>query len=294
MANDFERILDECIDRINRGEGLEACLADYPKHAQTLQPLLHAVLQTQEAYSFVPSAAAKREARLRFNAARARLEQKRWEKQPLFARVFARPVAWATVAVAIAILLVSYFSFQPAVYPITPVPSPEGNFVFLISDDVNAIADFQSLNVSIAKIGLQLGGDSDQWVEFVPEVKEVDLTQLQGDKAQEIWQGNVPEGQYTKVFIEVTSVRGVLKQTGQVVEVKLPSGKLRGKLDISEPFQVTADTVTSFTYDLTVVAAGSPKHGVKYILKPQIGESGASQKPSVPREKGKSSDTRQK
>jgi hypothetical protein len=259
MANDFERILDECIDRINRGEGLEACLADYPEHAQTLQPLLHAVLQTQEAYSFVPSAAAKREARLRFNAARARLEQGRWKREPFFTRVFARPVVWATVTAAIVILLASYFSFRPAtypIYPVTPTPDPQGNFVFLISDEVNAIADFQSLNVTISKIGLQLGGDSEQWVEFVPEVNDVDLTQLPGDKAQEVWRGNVPEGQYTKVFIEVTSVRGVLKQTGQTVDVKLPSRKLQ----ISKPFQITADTVTSFTYDLTVFATGSGKY----------------------------------
>ncbi len=126
-----------------------------------------------------------------------------------------------------------------------------------------------------------MGGDSGQWVECEPEVDEVDLALLPGDETQEIWRGNIPEGQYTKIFIQVADVRGVLKETGQTVEVKLPSQKLH----ISKSFQITADTVTSFTYDLTVVATGSPQSGIKYILKPQVGESGANHKPS--QDKGK-------
>ncbi len=276
MTNNFNEILDKCIDRIDRGEGLKDCLADYPEHIEQLEPLLQAILQTKKLYSFVPSPTAKRAARQRFNSAFNELERRRQEKQPLWARVFARPVAWATVAAVIIILLVGYFGFRPMLYPTGPVPNPEGNFVFLISDDVNAIGDFDSLDVSISKIGLLPSGDSEQWVEFKPEIKQVDLTLVPGDKAQEIWRGNVPEGQYTKVFIHVTSVHGVLKESGETVEVKLPSQKLQ----ISKSFQITADTVTSFTYDLTVVATGSPEGGIKYILKPQINESGADHKPS--------------
>ncbi|GAJ00558.1 unnamed protein product, partial [marine sediment metagenome] len=48
----------------------------------------------------------------------------------------------------------------------------------------------------------------------------------------------------------------------------------------------TADTVTSFTYDLTVVATGSPQSGIKYILKPQVDQSGADREPN----KGKAKD----
>ena len=182
------------------------------------------------------------------------------------------------------VALIGYFGLRPVLFPPgtipeagpgqvapSPQPGPEGNFVFLISDDVNAIEDFQSLNISIVKIGLQLEGEASQWIELDPEVEAVDLTLLPGDKAQEIWRGNVPEGQYTKVFIHVTSVQGVLKETGQTVEVKLPSQKLQ----ISKPFDVSADTVTNFVYDVTVVEAG--KSG-QYILKPQVGQSGADRK----------------
>ena len=277
MDVNFDRILDECIDRINRGDGVEACLAGYPDHMEQLEPLLQAMLKTQSAYSFVPSADSKLQAKQLFNAARAKLEYGRQEKQTLFARAFARPVVWATVAAAIAILLVGYVGLKPLLYPTGPAPNPEGNFIFLISDDVNAIKDFQSLDVSISKIALLKADESEQWVEFRPEVTVVDLTQVQGEDVEEVWRGDVPEGEYTSVYISVSHVSGVLKESGQEVEVKLPSQKLH----MSKTFNVSAETVTSFTYDLTVIAAGSPQSGIKYILKPQIDQSGASHEPKA-------------
>ncbi len=283
MAKNLDQILDECIDRINRGESLKACLAEYPEYREQLEPLLRAMLQTQGAYSFAPEAKARREARQRFNVALARREHGRREKQSLFPRVFTWPRAWATVATVLVILVAGYFGLRFLQQPEGLVSNPEGNFVFLISDEVNAILDFDSLNITISKIGLQLSDDSGQWVEFAPEVREADLTLLQGDKTQEMWRGNVPEGQYTTLFIQVADVRGVLKESGQTVEVKLPSGKLH----LSKSFQVTADAVTSFTYDLTVVATGSLQSGIKYILKPQADQSGAHHEPADDKAKGK-------
>ncbi len=284
MADDFDRILDECIDRVNHGDSPSACLGDYPQYAEQLEPLLSTMGQARESYSFVTSASAKSLARQRFNTALERAEDRRQEKPTLFTRLFVRPVAWATLATVIVIaVLAGYFGLRPVVfpvtpplYPVTPVPSPQGNFVFLISDEVNAIGDFESLTVSISKIGLLLSDDSEQRVEVAPEVTEVDLTLLPGDKTQEIWRGNVPEGHYSKVFIYVAGVRGILKETGQAVDVKLPSEKLQ----LSKPFQVTDGEVSSFTYDLTVVATGNPRSGVKYILKPQVGQSSVEYKPN--------------
>jgi len=295
MPNDFDKILDECIDRINRGESLESCLTDYPEYVEQLEPLLQAILQTKEAYSFAPSASTKRVARQRFNAALESLERKREVRQPLFPWLQGWSGVLATAAVVVIIALIGYFGLRPMFFPPgtipqpsptpivpspqpgptpiipSPQPNPEGNFVFLISDDVNAIADFKSFNVTISKIGLLPSGDTDQWIEFEPEVNEVDLTLVQGDKTQEIWRGNVPEGQYTKVFIYVSDVEGVLA-SGEA-NVKLPGGKLH----ISKPFEVTSGEVTNFIYDVTVIKAGESG---KYILKPQVDQSGAINKPS--------------
>jgi hypothetical protein len=280
MPKAFEKILDECVDRINRGEKVEDCLASYPEHAEELGLLLRAMLDTQTAYTFTPSPTTKTAARQRFNAALEELARRREERRALFPRVLGWSKAWVAVAAVLLVALIGYFGLRPLLFPpevvpepgqIVVAPAPEGNFAFLISDDLNAIGDFQSLNVSISKIGLQLGGEGGQWIELNPEVKVVDLTLLQGDKAQEIWRGNVPEGRYTKVFIHVSDVSGILKETGRPVSVKLPSERLQ----ISKPFEVTSDSMVSFVYDITVVEAG--KSG-KYILKPQAGQSGTNRR----------------
>ncbi len=295
MADNLDRIIDECVDRINRGESLEACFADYPDYIEQLKPLLQAVLTTKQVYSFVPSPNAKRVAKQRFNTALQELERRREERQPVFAWLHGWPKVWATAAAVLLVAVIGYFGLRPALLPGGPVPQPspapvvvapqpslEGNFVFLISDDVNAISDFESVDVSISRIGLLSSGDSGEWVEFEPELRKVDLTLVQGDKTQEIWRGDVPKSAYTKVSIQVSDVRGILK-TGEEVEIKLPSQKLH----ISKPFQIAPDTVTSFTYDLTVVAAGNIQSGIKYILKPQVDQSGVAHKPIEPKGKAK-------
>jgi len=269
MTKNFDEIFDECIDCINRGEGLEECLASYPEHAEELEPALRTLFDIRDAYSFVPSLGAKMEAKRRFNAALEKLERKRRERHPVSPKLFGWSRAWVAVAMVLLVAVIGYFGLKPVLLPVEPELGD--NLVFLISDDVNAIGDFQSLDVSITSIGLLLGGESGKWVELNPKVTQVDLTLLQGDNAQEIWRGNIPEGRYTKVFIYVAKVSGVLKRTGQTVDVKLPSNKLR----ISKPFEVTSDSVVNFVYDITVVEAG--KSG-KYILKPHAGQSGADQK----------------
>lgn len=277
LAEDFDRILDECIDRINHGEKIESCLADYPAHASQLEPLLSVMAHTKAAYYFAPSLDAKSTTRQRFYAA---LEKQR---QPsLWQKVLARRFAWATIA-AVVVLSITFFVLRMTVFTgqipsiIVSTPSAEGNFVFLVSDEVNAIGDFTDLNISIEKVGLLQSGSSERWVEFATEVKEFDLTLLPGDKTQELWRGNIPEGEYNKVVMYVSQVRGTLKATGQTIEIKLPSNKLQ----MSKPFQVSAGNITSFTYDLTVVKTGNARNGGKYLLKPQVADSGASQKPKT-------------
>ena len=145
MVNNFDRILDECIDRINRGESLQACLTDYPEYAEQLEPLLRAMLHTKETHSFVPSASAKRVARRRFNTALEELERRREERQPLFSWLLGWSKVWVTTAVVVLIVIIGYFGLRPVLFPAgivpqpgpTPVvpgsqPSPVGNFVFLI------------------------------------------------------------------------------------------------------------------------------------------------------------------
>jgi len=54
MAEELEHILDECIERVLQGEGLEQCLQRYPQHAEQLEPLLQVVLAARDAASIEP------------------------------------------------------------------------------------------------------------------------------------------------------------------------------------------------------------------------------------------------
>jgi hypothetical protein len=292
MKDNLNKILDECIDRINRGESIESCLKDFPEYSEKLEPILHAVLKTKTAYTFAPSARAKNSQRQRFSTALVASRERREGKQSPADRILGWSKVWAPVVAAIVLALVGYFGLRPALMPpltppptspltppptspITPQvivaqPNPEGNFAFLISDEVNDVGDFESLDIEISRVLLHLGGDEEKVIEFEPGVKMVNLADLQGTRAQEIWRGDVPDGEYNKVVLEVSQVSGVLLGSGEEIEIKLPSGKLQ----ISKPFQIESSEVINFVYDLTVVKAG--QNG-QYILKPQIGQSGVDQ-----------------
>jgi hypothetical protein len=282
MIDNFDKILDQCIDRINNGESVESCLADYPSYSKKLEPLLMAVLQSKKAYTFVPREETKLEASRSFNAAMDRRLHSKRDAQFWLIRIFRRRLTWAALAAVTAAIVGIYFGLNQMIYPVSPFvpePNPEGNFVFLISDDVNAISDFKSVDVSITKIGL-FSSDNGGWIEIDLDIEAIDLTTVQGDETLQIWRGDLPEGEYTKVFIYVSNAQGVLKYTieadGKPIEIKLPGNKLH----ISRTFQITEGNVTSFTYDLTVIATGNEKSGIKYILKPQAEESSVDNSPA--------------
>lgn len=161
----------------------------------------------------------------------------------------------------------------------------DGNFVVLISDEENAIGDFAHLWVYIDRVGVQVAGEDTAWLEFdVPiENQVVDLTQFVGDDATSLVQANLPAGDYQKIFVRVEDVEGELA-TGETVSVKLPSSRLK----LNQPFTVGGDEVTPFVFDISVIAAGNEKAGVKYILKPIVGESGSKKSFSLKSQKRES------
>lgn len=279
MADNFDEILDKCIDRINQGESLKSCLAAYPQYAKQLEPLLGVIIQTKEAYFFQPSTNTKRIAKQRFNQVREESSRLRAEKYSLLPRVFAWSKTWIALSIVILIALIGYLWIVPTLFPEEHATqtdissfslaeySQEGNFVFLISDEKNAIEDFSRLNIFISKIGLHMGDGVDQWIELRPKLSIVDLTLLQGDNAQEIWRGNIPQGQYTKVFIYIDNISGILANESGTASIALPSNKLQ----FSKPFNV-GDSIVSFIYDVTVFQTGQSN---QYTLKPQIAQSGA-------------------
>ena len=95
MTEDFDRILDECIDRINRGDNAADCLSDYSAYSERLRPLLQSMHDVQKTYTFTPSADTKRAARQKFYAAMG----KQGRVTPVLSlfRAIPRAAAWATI-----------------------------------------------------------------------------------------------------------------------------------------------------------------------------------------------------
>ncbi|APV44843.1 hypothetical protein Dform_01521 [Dehalogenimonas formicexedens] len=273
---DFNTVLDQCVDRLSRGATLESCLADYPEYSAELKPALEAAAGLSLVTRIKVPDASRREARKRLLEA---LDKRR--KTSFWAWIAAKAPAWGTVVSIFLVVVIGLVGLNtaapgsiPTIVATNPAgtPSASNNFRFLVSDAPNDIADFTSLVVTVDHVALLKTSGGDAWVTFTPEVADFDLVQLPGDITQQLWQGVVPDGQYTKVEIYVKNIAGTLKD-GQTAEVKLPSGKLQ----VSLPFVVGSDKVTSFTFDITANKTGQGSG--KYILNPQAGQSGAVYEP---------------
>ena len=102
MAERFENILDECLERLRQGESLEQCLARYPEQAAELAPLLRVAVDSQKASSTVkPRPEFKARARYELQSQLHAKERKTEPKKTSFIHWMPR---WA-VAVASVILI---------------------------------------------------------------------------------------------------------------------------------------------------------------------------------------------
>ncbi|MEF8838160.1 MAG: DUF4382 domain-containing protein [Haloarculaceae archaeon] len=128
------------------------------------------------------------------------------------------------------------------------------------------------VEVEVAETAEEDGDSEDEsagWIERDVDNRTVDLTELTGPNATLIDTPEMPAGKYTKVFVYVSDVEGVLED-GSEVAVKLPSERLH----LNTPFEVAAQESVDFVFDISVHKAG--KSG-KYMLKPVASASGVDQ-----------------
>ena len=99
--SEFENILDECLERMIKGETVEDCLARHPEHAAELEPLLRTALETREAIAVTPRPEFRQRAGNEFQAAVR-------DMQPQGSGgFFKRQISWiAPVAIVIGLLMV--------------------------------------------------------------------------------------------------------------------------------------------------------------------------------------------
>jgi hypothetical protein len=96
----------------------------------------------------------------------------------------------------------------------------------------------------------------------------VDLTEVVGDRAISVLDGELEAGRYSKIELYAEPVDGVVD--GESVDVKIPSGKLQ----IVKSFEVVAGESLEFVFDINVVKKGNGG----YNLLPVISKSGVAGK----------------
>ena len=103
MSRNFDDILNDCLERVSKGEDIQECVRRYPEHANELFPLLRLASATvQTAHSASYSAEAKARGLNRLTQALAEGGASRKRRVPVFFRMpFAKPILIAFVAVMI-------------------------------------------------------------------------------------------------------------------------------------------------------------------------------------------------
>lgn len=102
MPTDIKEVLDQCLDRISKGDSVESCLADHPAYAEDLAPMLTSAARLYSIQDVRPSEVAKARARSRLEHAIAvRTVKKQRDLIPQWALMFARPVGVALLAIVV-------------------------------------------------------------------------------------------------------------------------------------------------------------------------------------------------
>jgi len=267
MTGDFDQILDDCIQRMNEGQGLEECLKLYPEFAQELKPLLTAVDELRDRGGFIPSQASKARGKERLSRAMAELERKRQESRArLSRRLFWRPKVWVPVAAALIVAIIGY-SLWAVLTPTEAPVSYAGILEIRVTDaptnDVSAI-NVTVGDIEVHKAGEESDTDGAGWLTVIEESKTFDLLKLRG--VEEILGSNeVDVGHYTQIRMDVIEV--TVTVDGKPQSAELSSGKLR----LVGSFEVERDKTTVLTLDFdadkSLVFTGMGKIIFKPVVK---------------------------
>jgi hypothetical protein len=99
--NEFDNILDECLERVIGGEPVERCLSDYPQYAADLEPLLRTALDAKMATAIEPRPEFRNRARYQFQNAIRDMET------PRPRGFFSWQPRWVTAVIVVAVLLIA-------------------------------------------------------------------------------------------------------------------------------------------------------------------------------------------
>jgi hypothetical protein len=102
----FNNVLNECLDRILKGETVEECLRSFPEEAARLRPLLMTALAAKKAANVQPSPEFKARARYEFQAALQGLERKPGHRKSFLSWHWQWQSGWAISLVVVLVIIV--------------------------------------------------------------------------------------------------------------------------------------------------------------------------------------------
>jgi len=129
--------------------------------------------------------------------------------------------------------------------------------------------EFSHVNVTFSEIKLFYQSDNESYVTIMSEPKIVDLVSLNLSHINEtLGVVEIEVGNYSKLWIHVTNATGVLKDTGETVNIDVPSGWL--KIQQLHLFNISKGNNT-ITVDIDLEASiHAYAHGTKYKFVPVI------------------------
>jgi hypothetical protein len=108
ISNDqFNNILNECLDRVLHGESIEQCLRTYPEQSKELEPLLRTARLAKIAATVQPRTEFKARARREFQSALQDIKAKKSRRTSLFSWNWQWQSGWAIALIVILVLVLS-------------------------------------------------------------------------------------------------------------------------------------------------------------------------------------------
>jgi hypothetical protein len=103
----FDDILNDCLDRIIKGETVESCLKMYPEQSEELKPLLLTAQSARVVSTIKPGDAFKARARTKFQAALGDMQAKKSRRAAGFSWRWRWQSAWSISLATLAVLIVT-------------------------------------------------------------------------------------------------------------------------------------------------------------------------------------------
>ncbi|MFO8010315.1 MAG: DUF4382 domain-containing protein [Dehalococcoidia bacterium] len=276
MSSDFDRIFDECLDRLSRGEKLEDCLRSYPEMAGDLEPLLAIFAEYSSQNASVPGGSSRDKGRERLLQRRAELQRKgRAPAGSGLARLLGRSNVLVPLASALAIIIIgltlgllipwaSDSTEGPSSRP--PVAAKAGILEIRVTDAPSY--EISAVNVTISDIEVHrsadgTAADDEEWDLVIEGGRSFELLELRGVE-DILGSRELETGHYTQIRMNVEEVTVTLD--GAVRSASLPSGKLKliGSFDIQEG--TTTVLTLDFDAEKSVVVTGNQR----VIFKPTV------------------------